>query len=105
MGHAKTWLAAALIGVLVVAGGVFALVTASSHHSTPTKPAVSAPAQLPTITKALTPQDANQLIQGILAQVQQASNTPNGPQALTRAQAQAIVDQQQSKLGITTAKP
>jgi hypothetical protein len=50
----------------------------------------------------LTPQAAAALILGITNQVQQAENTPNGPHALTHAEAQAIIDAQNKALGIPT---
>ena len=53
----------------------------------------------------LSPQDAAALVLGITGQIQQAENTPNGPRALTRAEAQAIVDAQSKALGIPVTKP
>jgi hypothetical protein len=44
------------------------------------------------------------LILGINSQIQKAENTPNGPQALTPAQAQAIIDSQTKTFGITPKK-
>jgi hypothetical protein len=45
------------------------------------------------------------LILGLNNQIQQAENGQNGPHALTKAEAQAIIDAQTKALGIPTTKP
>lgn len=103
MGNVKAWLAVAVVGLILGCGGIFALV--SSQGSKPSQPAASTSARLPNGAKTLTPQDANQMVQGLLAQVQAAANTATGPKAITTAEAKAILDEQQKKLGITTGNP
>jgi len=72
--------------------------TSTTSTTATTSGQVAAPQ---TTTPKLTPQQAADLILGITGQIQKAETTPNGPQALTRAQAQAIVDAQSKALGIT----
>ncbi|MDQ1428646.1 MAG: hypothetical protein QOK39_2122 [Acidimicrobiaceae bacterium] len=87
--------------------------TAPSTSSTSTAPGPqgsSAPGPTtagtkPAASQPLTPDSAAALILGLNNQIQQAENGQNGPHALTKAEAQAIIDAQTKALGIPTTKP
>lgn len=123
----KAWIAVAAVALTVGAGacgtggkstaqpGTTATTHAASgtKSSTPAAPSPksstaaaspSATATKPNTPPPLTPQAAAQMILGITSQIQQAENTPNGPKALTRAQAEAIVNAQNKALGLPTLK-
>lgn len=131
MRAAKAWIVVAAVGLTIGAGACGSGGKSAAHANTPvttTKQGAglqsSTPSPVPartsttnktgtsattpgqvagsqTTTTRLTPQGAADLILGITGQIQQAESTPNGPQALTRAQAQAIVDAQNKALGLT----
>jgi hypothetical protein len=131
MRAAKAWIVVAAVGLTIGAGACSGGAKSTAHSNTPatttqvagpksstpspasaqtsttTKSSTAAPGQVAgsqTTSPQLTPQAAADLILGITGQIQKAESTPNGPQALTRAQAQAIVDAQNKALGITVPK-
>ncbi|MDP9072634.1 MAG: hypothetical protein M3N98_00420 [Actinomycetota bacterium] len=128
MRAAKVWTVLAGAALALGAGACASGTTTAAHSgptatstSTAAPPAVSSPAALTppasppdvpaaqapgaTPTTRLTPANAAQMILGINAKIQQAEQTPNGPQALTRAQVQAIVEAQTKQLGLPVPKP
>jgi hypothetical protein len=88
------------------AAGVTSPSPTSASPATPATPRAQAAQPAPTTTTTnaprLTPEQAAALVLGINDQIQQAESTPNGPKALTPAEAQAIIDAQSKALGLPT---
>ncbi len=76
-----------------------------SSAISPAGPTPKVPGVTTTVSPPKSPQDIAAMILGITNQIQQAENTPNGPHALTHAEAQAIIDAQTKAIGVPTTKP
>jgi hypothetical protein len=102
MRSVKLWTAVAGVAVTLAAGACSNGTKPSAHPATT---AVTPAGQMSsTPTTPLTPDAATKLVLGLNSQIQQAVNTPTGPRALSRADAQAIVDGINRQLGITVPK-
>ncbi|HEX3425019.1 MAG TPA: hypothetical protein VHT30_02740 [Acidimicrobiales bacterium] len=96
MGRVKKWLAVVGIAVVLACGAVVVLARGSSGgQKSSNHPALPAHTNL----KQLSPADVTQMVQGLLAQAQQA-NAAGGSKGLTQAQASAIINEQLKQLGV-----